>query len=166
MGLVNRLSLLMAKMGCAGLRNTSEENKDNLKYVKAVVKAQGPRSFQFASDYIRSDAESLIEMVGINPEIIRFSKKQIYDRYCEDMSIVENEIVDELIFALKCLEIDENAFIYFNEKLQLKLANILKTKQSYEGKFAGKPCVIDLKQLTSNENLMFLINCLETSKCC
>lgn len=164
MGLVNKLSLLMAKMGCAGLRNASEENKDDLRYVKAVVKAQGPRSFQFASDYIRSDAQSLIEMVGFNPEILSFAKGEIYDRYCVDMAIIEDELVDEVVFALKCLGVDENSFVYFKADLQLKIIELLNTNNTYEGKFAGKPCVIDLTNLKQNANFKEVVSVVENYK--
>ena len=160
MGLVNKLSLLMAKMGCAGLRNASEEDKDNLRYVKAVVKAQGPRSFQFASDFIRSDAESLLEMVTVNSEILHFAKNKIYDRYVKDMVIEEKE-VDKLIFAFKCLEKDTNSLLYFDKCLQKTVVQTLKTKECVEGEFAGKHCKIDLINLKQDENLNEVIEAIK-----
>jgi len=163
MNLLNKLSVAMARIGLSGLRCTSEEHKDDLCYVKAVVKSQGPKSFQFASDYIRSDARSLIEMVAVNSEILRYAKSEVYDRYVKDMEIIENELVDELTFALMCLESSVNSIVYFNTELQNKVVETIKVQDVYEGRFAGKTCSIYLKKLKENEDLWFAIKCISSN---
>ena len=163
MNLLNKLSVAMARAGLSGLRNASEKHKDNLNYVKAVVKGQGPRSFQFASDWIRSDAQSLLEMVEINPEILNHAKDKIFDRYVKDKGIVEEE-VDYNLFALKCLDVDASCMAYFSEDLQNKIIKILNEQEKYEGKFSGKPCVIDLNNLKTKEEMMFVIHYLKEFK--
>jgi len=162
MSLLNKLSIAMARIGCSGLRNASEQHKDDLNYVKAVIKAQGPRSFQFASDYIRSDAKSLIEMVAVNSEILRYTKAEIYDRYVKDIEIVEDELVDELTFALKCLKVNVNSIIYFDQKLQNKVVEAIQNQDVYNGKFAGKPCAIDLTNLKTDKDLWYTIDCINS----
>jgi len=164
MNLLDKLSVTLARIGCAGLRNASEEHKDNLAYVKAVVKSQGARSFQFASDYIKSDVESLLEMVDVNPEILNHTAEIIYDRYVKDMEIVEEE-VDYNLFALKCLQISVDALVYFEDEIRDRVINILKNENKYEGNLLGKPCSIDIKKLRANNDLMFIIGYLEDLKC-
>lgn len=164
MGLVNKMSLLMAKIGCAGLRNTSENNKNNLEYVKAVVKNQGPRSFQFASDYIRSDATSILKMVDVNSAILNYTKDVILDRYVDANNEVKENEVDMLLFAVKCLEVDVNSLVYFNEDLQEKVIEVLKSDNFVKGKFAGVPCVINIETLKKNEELTELIEFVSIAK--
>ena len=156
MGLINKMSLAMAIIGCAGLRNASEENKNNLRYVKAVVKNQGPRSFQFASDYIKSDAQSILEMVKVNSGILKFTSDKIIDRFCVGRYISKRE-VDYVIFAFKCLEVDIYSLLYFEDCLKKTVIEILKTQDFVEGEFAGKPCCIDLKSLKQDDELKDMI---------
>ena len=160
MGLINKMSLAMAIIGCAGLRNASEENKNNLRYVKAVVKNQGPRSFQFASDYIKSDAQSILEMVKVNSEILKFTSDKIIDRFCVGQYISKRE-VDYIIFAFKCLEKDVNSLLYFEKCLQKTVIQILKTENLVEGEFAGEYCELDLSNLKKDEYLEDVIDAIE-----
>ena len=147
MNLLNKLSIVMAKLGCAGLRNASDDQKNNLKYVKAVVKSQGARSFQFASDFIRSDVKCLVEMVDVNPEIIRFA--------------INSKELNSLMFAFKCMEKDVDALVYFNNDLQNKIIETLKTQDVIEGEFAGEVCVVDLAPLKADEDLRNIIEVIE-----
>lgn len=160
MSLLNKISLAMAKVGCAGLRNASEGNKNNLKYVKAVIKNQGPRSFQFASDYIRSDAQSILELVKVNSEILRFTSEKIIDRFRVGAHTSKRE-VDYIIFAFKCLEKDVNSLLYFEKCLQKTVIQILKTENLVEGEFAGEYCELDLSNLKKDEYLEGVIEAIE-----
>ena len=159
MNLLNKLSVGMARIGCVGLRNASEQNKDNLDYVKAVVSVQGARSFQFASDRIRSDAKSILEMVEFNPEILCYIKKDIFDR---SNGLTETEKVDNVLFALKCMELNVDSFAYLPEEIQVKLVNVFKTKNIYMGKLLGEIYSFNLDDFRKDEELMFLLDYVES----
>lgn len=156
MNLLNKLSLGMAKIGCAGLRNASEYNKNNLAYVKAVVKAQGPRSFQFASDYIRSDSKSILEVVPVNSSILEFTKDKIFDRYYKQDNLIEKE-TDYLLFAFKCIEIDKNSILYFDEELQDEIIQTLKTKDFVVGEYEGYKTVVDIEVIKNSKEMLDLV---------
>lgn len=158
MNLLKKLSVGMARIGCAGLRNASEQNKDNLDYVKAVVKVQGARSFQFASDRIRSDAKTILEMIELTPEILDYIKKDIFDR---SNGVGNAEKVDAVLFALKCLEIDADSYVYLSEELQVRLSNLIQNNNVYKGKLFGNVCEFNLNEFKKNEELMFLFDYLK-----
>ena len=160
MNLLSTLSVTLANIGCADMHYASEANKDNLRYVKAVIKHQGARVFQFASDRIRSDAKSILKLVDFNPETIRFSKKIIMDRYTKDNHKQEKE-VDYLIFAFKCLESHVSSLLYFDCDLQDKVIEALETKEKIEGEFEGVPCTIYLREFKQNQELKDIVEAVQ-----
>lgn len=154
MNLLNKLSVGMARIGCAGLRNASKQNKDNLDYVKAVVYAQGARSFQFASDFVRSDANDLIEMVEIDPEILNYKSDIVYDRYIDSIILVEDEVVDPIVFALKCVLKDNISLYYLDKDIQDKVISLIQSNKIYQSTFNGKPFTFKAENF-SKELYMF-----------
>ena len=92
--LIEKLINRLAKIGLVGIEGADEELRDSEQYIRKVIQKKGADKFQYASKYIRSDAEFILSMVKDYPEILEHCNSEIYDRYMKDCFMVEEELLD------------------------------------------------------------------------
>ena len=123
------------------LKKQEKEKKlnDDFKYVKAQIKKHGAQKFQYASSYIRGDAEYILELVKDYPDVLEYADENIIDRYVsEDGFYIEEEPVDELSFVIKCLEINPLSYFSLEDKYIKQYEQAIKEEKIIKCKLHGK----------------------------
>lgn len=139
MGFVKSLQLKMAKIGLKSMRNANEDLRDSEEFVKSCINAKGVKEFKLASDRLKSDAEFILTIVKNHPEILQYCAKDIYDRYVDvSFIVVEDQLVDEMIFAIKCLNENIESFKYLPRSIAYKYYRASKNGETVVGNYHGK----------------------------
>ncbi len=132
--LLNRLS----KIGAVGIENTDDNLRDNEDYVRKVIKKKGAQKFEYASNYLRSDAGFILSLVEEYPDVLEFCKNDIYDRYVKDCFLVEEELMDKLVFVDLCYQKNNDTVLYFSEDIAQQYLKMVQNGEVVRGIYQGK----------------------------
>ena len=155
--LIEKLINRLAKIGLVGIEGANEELRDSEQYIRKVSQKKGADKFQYASKYIRSDAEFILSMVKDYPEILEHCNSEIYDRYMKDCFMVEEELLDMLIFADLCYQKNDYTLYYFPDDIVCKYLKMLENGETIKGFYNGKP--YEHKLSVEEKDLFWLSMC-------
>jgi len=153
----DKIRFRMAKIGLLDVKHAGKELQDNLDFVKIVVGVYGAEEFKHASQRLRSDANAILELVVIDPEILSYIADEIYDRYYDDCDLVEEE-VDKVFLGLMSIYKNDLALAYMDKGIKEKVINTIETRKVVPGKLNGKPFVFDGENLGLDYNFIKFVD--------
>ena len=144
--MTNLFKNLLARYGRISLSKLDDEKCDDLEIVSRCVKNFGPGQFMYASDWLKSDADSILRLIEIEPAIINYCADVVYDRYVDQDFVVKEEEVDAIAFASKCVHASEYAFSCLPIKYAKPYYKAFLKKDPVTACFHGKPYEIDFNK--------------------
>ena len=138
----DKIRFRMAKMGLLDVKHAGKDLQDNLDFVKIVVGIYGAEELQHASQRLRSDANAILDLVAIEPEVLAYIEDIVYDRYLDGNHFAEEE-VDKVFFGLMSVYKNDLSLAYMDKNVKDQVINIIQNHKVVSGKLNGKPFVFD-----------------------
>ena len=144
MVLFDKIRLLKAKSGKLKLKDWNHKYGNDEDFVQACVIGSGAQEIEFASERLKGDADFILKLVQINPEVLKFCNNKIYDRFVQDIVVYEELELDKLFFAAKCCAVNSKSFKYLSEDVAKKYLALVKNSEDIVGVYHGKKEIISI----------------------
>ncbi len=144
MSLFDGIRLNMLRSGNLSLKNLPISYGFDEKFVEAALLGNGCEEFKYASDWLKSDAEFILKMLGKYPGILEHAASVIIDRYKDESGILREKEMDGFLFAAMCCSRNVESYKYLTQKDAERYLECVKESKSVVGEYHGEEKEVSL----------------------
>ncbi len=145
MGLLEQIRLNKARNGKISLKDCAVRDTFNEKFVEACIQGNGAEEFEYASEWLRTDADFILRMIKDYPEVIRYIDDIVIDRYKNEIGILAEKEMDKFFFLTLCCKKNLRVFRYLDDENATRYMNAVKREEIIKGEYRGEKQEIALQ---------------------
>ena len=145
MRLFDKIILCLAESGRISLKDLGEKYNEDEEFVEACMNSRGVQEFQYASEWLKSDADFILKWVSKKPEILEYCADIVYDRYLDNLTVYQEKEIKTFWFALMCCRAHTGAYKYIDDESAKMYYDAVKGGKTYKGEYHGETEIIKLE---------------------
>lgn len=138
MGLFEKIKLNMARNGKISLKDCDVKYGFDENFVEACIQGRGVEEFQYASEWLRTDANFILKMIEKYPEIIEHCSEEIYDRYNDEKGLLIEKEMDKFFFQVLCCKKNLKVYRFLDNESAKRYMEAVKEEKVVSGEYHGE----------------------------